>query len=234
MQSQAAAAPPAVLARGLGRRFGRLWALAHLDLEVAPGEVLLLAGANGSGKTTLLRLLAGLDRPTSGAVSVFGGDPRRDVGSRRRVTMVSHHGFLYDRLTALETLRFWSRAVGAAAGVAHLRELLAEVGLAAAAEQQVGGFSAGMRKRLTLLRTRIESPDLVLWDEPFSALDADGRRLLARWTGELVRRGASLLLATHDLDLGADLCPRALVLDHGQLRWRGPSGEVAAALEAVR
>ena len=93
--------------RGLGRRFGRLWAVAHLDLEVCAGEILMLAGANGSGKTTLLRLLAGLDRPTSGSLEVLGVDPGRDsVTCRRGLTMVSHHGFFYERLTAIEMLRF--------------------------------------------------------------------------------------------------------------------------------
>lgn len=226
---------PVICARGLGRRFGRLWALAHFDLEMGPGEVLMLAGANGSGKTTLLRLLAGLDRPTTGSLSVFGEDPRRNaVGCRRRLTMVSHHGFLYDRLTARETLRFWARGAGAPCAARDLDELLGEVGLQRFADQQVGGFSAGMRKRLTLLRTRLESPGIVLWDEPFSALDAAGRRLLAAWVDDFRRRGVSMLLATHDIEIGADLCPRSLLLHCGQLRWAGPSRDVAVAMEGLR
>jgi heme ABC exporter ATP-binding subunit CcmA len=225
----------AVRTSGLGRRFGRLWALSHVELEVGAGETLMVAGANGSGKTTLLRLLAGLERPSAGSVAILGVDPRREtLTCRRSVTMVSHHGFLYERLTALEMLRFWCAQAGSEAGRETALALLAEVGLAAAADQQVGGFSAGMRKRLTLLRTRVESPRVILWDEPFSALDPAGRELMADWVRGFGERGATTLLATHDIELGAQICRRAAVLAAGQLRWIGPSAEVPGALEALR
>ena len=100
----------AIEAQGLGRRFGRYWALAHVELAVPQGEALLLAGPNGSGKTTLLRLIAGLYRPTRGGLRVFGLDPCKDRPScRRQLSMVSHDSYLYPRLTALETLRIWAR-----------------------------------------------------------------------------------------------------------------------------
>ncbi len=221
----------AVRTAGLGRRFGRLWALAHLDLEVPAGETLMIAGANGSGKTTLLRLLAGLDRPSAGSVQVLGTDPRRDgVTCRRGLTMVSHHSFLYERLTAVETLRFWTAQLAVDSSRDGLMELLGEVGLEASADKQVGGFSAGMRKRLTLLRTRIESPRVILWDEPFSALDPAGRELMVGWVRDFGERGATTLLATHDIELGAQICRRGALLSAGQLRWLGPSDGVAEAM----
>ena len=195
----------------------------------------MLAGANGSGKTTLLRLVAGLERPSAGSVAVFGVDPRKEtVDCRRGLTMVSHHAFLYERMTALETLRFWSLQAGAEAGLENLMGLLEEVQLTRFADQEVGGFSAGMRKRLTLLRTRVEAPQLVLWDEPFSALDPAGRRLLSRWVQGFREQGVTMLLATHDIEIGAELCPRALVLDRGQLRWAGPSKDAPAAMESLQ
>ena len=222
-------------AEGLGRRFGRHWALAHLDLEVAAGEALLLAGPNGAGKTTFLRLAAGLYRPSAGSISILGSDPRTErLSCRKRVTLVSHHAFLYDRMTAREILEFWvARAVSGPARQ-DLDALLAEVGLEDFAGQQVGGFSAGMRKRLTLLRTRIERPRLVLWDEPFSSLDAAGRRLLAVWAKEFKRQGVTLVLATHALEVGVDLCERGVVLEAGQMRWRGPASGVVTRMGAER
>ena len=107
------AAEPALRARGLGRRFGRDWALAHVDLEVLPGETMVLAGSNGSGKTTLLRLAAGLYRPSRGEIRIYGMDPQKDrIECRRALSMISHQAYLYDRLTALETLRIWARLLG--------------------------------------------------------------------------------------------------------------------------
>ena len=137
-------------------------------------------------------------------------------------------------LRAFGTLCFWSRLIGARCDRDSLMSWLAEVELARFADQQVGGFSAGMRKRLTLLRTRIESPQLVLWDEPFAALDSAGRRMLAGWARDFRRGGGTMILATHDIELGAELCPRALVLEEGQLRWTGPSSGAQSAMEALR
>lgn len=233
--SRLAQSSPLVSARSLGRRFGRQWALAHVDLEVAAGEVVLLAGPNGSGKTTFLRLVAGLYRPTTGTIRIGGEDPRRDaISCRERLAMVSHHAFLYERLTALETVRLWARLSDREMSDASLTELLGEVGLAAARHQLVGGFSAGMRKRLTLLRTRLERPELVLWDEPFSSLDTAGRELLKSWMADFRQSGVTMLLATHDLDVAADLCDRAVVLRSGQKVWSGPPREAGRQVEAMR
>jgi heme exporter protein A len=223
----------AIRARGLGRRFGRGWALAHCDLEVAAGSTLLVAGANGSGKTTLLRLLAGLLRPTAGEIAIFGLDPRaRRLASRRRLSLVSHQSFLYERLTALESLRLWARIVGRARGDAALLALLEEVGLGDRATSQVHTFSAGMRKRLTLARARLEAPDLLLLDEPFAALDVPGQRLVERWIRDSAARGAAVVLASHQLEQAALLCSRAVVLERGQIEWEGDAAEASARFEA--
>lgn len=228
---QATETTAVVRTEGLGRRFGRHWALAHVDLEVRSGEAVLLAGHNGSGKTTLLRCVSGLYRPSAGSIEVLGHDPRKEVLTcRRQMTLVSHHAFLYDRMTALEILRFWADQAGSDLSPSELTDLMSEVQLDGFAHQQVGGFSAGMRKRLTLLRTRLENPKLVLWDEPFSSLDAAGRRLLAEWVVEFRQRGITLMLATHALDVGVELCTRAVVLSAGQVSWKGPTSGVIEQL----
>jgi len=226
--------PLTLRATGLGRRYGRHWALARVDLEVAAGEVVLLAGANGSGKTTLLRLVAGLIRPTKGSVSICGLDPQRQpLRCRRMLSMISHQAYLYPRLSALQTARIWSQLLGLQTTDATLIPLLEEVGLGGRQNEWVAGFSAGMKKRLAFVRTRLEKPRLVLLDEPFSALDAAGRKMVESWIDAFRQAGTSVLLASHTLARAARLADRGVLLEHGQVAWRGPAEAVAARLEAA-
>lgn len=227
------ASTAAVEARGLGKHFGRRWALAHLDVRVRAGDVFLLAGSNGSGKTTLLRLIAGLYKPNRGDLEVFGLRPTKErLENRRNLTLVTHHGYLYDRLTALEILRIWSRLHGRRRSDAELVELLDTVGLEDRRDHVIGGFSAGMRKRLTLLRARIEEPRLVLLDEPFAALDPEGQDLVTAWIREFQAEGKTVIMASHNLPRASRVCDRALVLTEGQVSWRGAGSDLASESEA--
>ncbi len=220
--SAADSTTPAIQTAGLGKRFGRQWALAHCDLQVRTGEVVLLAGANGSGKTTLLRLIAGLDKPTLGSMTIYGMDPAQEkLACRRTLTLVGHDNYLYSQLTALEMIQVWTRLRGAELAEAEAIELLREVGLDKRRDTPVGGFSAGMRKRLTLLRTRLEEPKLVLLDEPFSALDASGQRLIEEWIEGYRSAGKTVVLASHNLPRSSRLCDRAILLHQGQMIWQG-------------
>lgn len=220
--SQERATAAAVRASGLGRRFGAHWALAHVDLAIEPGEVVLLAGPNGSGKTTLLRLIAGLYKPTRGELRVFGLEPQRQrLSCRRLLSLVSHESYLYDRLTAVETLRIWARLLGRDITEEELLELLAEVDLAGRRDLPVGGFSAGMKKRLTLVRSRLERPRMMLLDEPFSALDAAGRKLVESWFERWRSDGVTVVMASHTLVRACRLCDRAVLLERGQIAWTG-------------
>lgn len=227
MPSEAGQAP-AIEARKLGRRFSSHWALAHIDLDVAAGQIVLLAGANGSGKTTLLRLLAGLTRPTRGDLWVHGMVPyRQRHACRLAVSLVSHQSYLYPQLTARETVQLWSQLLGRSASDDDARALLSEVALEDRMNDVVRGFSAGMRKRLTLLRTRIEEPRVVLLDEPFAALDPSGQQLIESWIGEYRARGLTVIMASHSLSLAAPLSDRAVVLRRGQIAWAGPPDQAA-------
>jgi heme ABC exporter ATP-binding subunit CcmA len=221
----------AVRTSGLGKRFGRQWALAHCDLEVAPGEAVLLAGANGSGKTTLLRLIAGLYKPTQGELSIFGHSPRHErLTCRRQLTLIGHDHYLYSQLTALETLQVWARLSGHSGSSEPLLGLLEEVELEQHRDQRVGGFSAGMKKRLTLLRTRLENPRLILLDEPFSALDTAGQKLVETWVQGFIAEGKTVVVASHNLPRAARLCPRAIYLRHGQMIWQGEAATMVRQL----
>ncbi len=218
-------------ARDLSRRYGRRWALAHLDLSVRRGEVLLVAGPNGSGKTTLLRLLAGLLRPTFGELELFGRTLASDpFGWRRNVSLLAHASYLYEPLTALETVRLWARLLGRSTAERDLRTRLAEVGLEDEGETLVSGFSAGMQKRLTFARVRLEESQLVLLDEPFAALDTAGQQLVSDWIASDRKAGRTVVIASHNLERAARIADRAVLLSRGQKVWQGAAGELATAL----
>lgn len=221
---------PSVRTSGLGKRFGHKWALAHVDLEVKAGEGLLVVGDNGSGKSTLLKLLAGLLLPTLGTVEILGASPQ-DPGSEARslLSLVGHQGNLYEALTPFETLEFWNRLDGGHKSVGDLEALLREAGLGKDRDTRVNGFSAGMRKRLSISRLHLENPKVVLLDEPFSALDETGRNWLLGTLARLRAAGATLIVASHDPQRAVPLCDRAIRMDEGQIIWQGTVGEMGLA-----
>ena len=226
--------PTAFRARDLSRRYGQKWALAHLDLDAPSGEVLLIAGPNGSGKTTFLRLLAGLLRPTVGELEVFGKSLASDpFGWRRNVSLLSHASYLYEPLTALETVRLWARLLGRPTSDAELRARLAEVGLESESDTVVAGFSAGMQKRLTFARVRLEDSALVLLDEPFAALDAAGQDLVADWIAADRKAGKTVVIASHNLERASRIADRAVLLARGQMTWQGAARDLPGVLSGI-
>ena len=219
---------PAVETDGLGRRYGRRWALVDLALRVPRGAVVMVAGRNGSGKSTLLRVLATAISPTRGAARVAGFDvaaDREDV--RRRTALLGHASYTYEALTALENLAIAARFLGREHGREPLRAALFEVGLAERGDDAVETFSAGMRKRLALARVWMQQAEVVLLDEPYGQLDPPGFRLVDRLLGRLREEGRTVVMATHLLERGADLCDTAVVLEGGRLAWTGPAGDLA-------
>ncbi len=208
---------------GLARRFGPRWVLAHVSFSVPPGGALLLLGPNGSGKTTLLRCLATALRPHEGHITFDGAnlwDERRTV--RRDIALLSHAARLYEDLSARQNLMAWARM---GSYNADLDALLERVGLAETGARAVRAFSAGMRRRLALARALLKRPRLVLFDEPFSALDPQGRALVGEVLNELREAGATLLLSTHHAHIGARYTDSAVRLDGGQIVWRGPASD---------
>jgi ABC-type multidrug transport system ATPase subunit len=175
--------------RGLERRFGTKRVLRGLDLDVERGGFVLVTGANGSGKTTLLRIVAGLTAPTGGTISVDA--------ERSQLGFLAHEPLVYRELTALENLRLYARLYRVPEGAERVGMLLERFGLWEARNDRAGTYSRGMLQRLALCRTLLHEPSLLLLDEPFSGLDADGVELLERELAER-RERATCLVATHD------------------------------------
>jgi heme exporter protein A len=185
----------------------------------------MLTGANGSGKSTLLRVLATALRPDRGVVRVLGHDVAGDpTDIRRRSALLAHHTFLYEALSALENLRIVARFLGR--DEQTLGDRLAEVGLADRADDAVTTFSAGMRRRLALARCLLQEPELALLDEPYAQLDPAGFRLMDTVLARLRARGATVIMATHMLEHGAERADVAVALRAGRVEYCGPAADL--------
>jgi ABC-type multidrug transport system ATPase subunit len=178
-----------IRARELEKRYGRKRVLAGIDLAVPRGGFALVTGANGSGKTTLLRLLAGLARPTRGELDV-------DV-DRSRLGYLAHEPLVYRELTAVENLDLFARLYRVPERRERIGMVLERFSLWDARHDRVSTYSRGMTQRLGLCRTLLHDPDLVVLDEPYSALDEAGAALLDRELAGLAGQ-RTLVVSTHD------------------------------------
>ena len=218
-------------ARGVRKRFGRTWGLRGIDLTVEPGEIVGLLGPNGSGKSTLLRLLATAARPSAGELRLFGLLPEREAAAiRQRIGVLAHASGLYGELTARENLRFAALMYGLPTDRSTFDAHLAQAGLAHAADARVRTYSQGMLQRLALIRATLHDPDLVLLDEPYTALDANGLILVDRALADLRSAGKTAVVATHLVERSLRHCDRALVLAAGRVVYDGPSSDVPASV----
>ena len=198
----------AIDAAHLARRYGRRWALADVSFQLQRGQVMMVAGRNGSGKTTLMRILSTAIRADAGRATVGGFDLTQREEIRRQSALLTHYSFLYESLSASENLSLISRDTDAA---------LARVGLASRADDAVSTFSAGMRKRLSFARVLLQKPSIVFLDEPFGQLDPEGFALVEEVVGELKASGATVLIATHQVDRVARFADVKLKLENGRV-----------------
>ncbi len=206
---------PVVHLRAAVSLLGRFPALAGVDLDVAAGEIVLLRGPNGAGKTTLLRVCAGLVPVVQGEARVLGHDLRVDRRAvRRRVGLLGHATGLYDELTVHDNIRFWARAAGADG--ADIAAALALLGLdGRLRDVTVAKLSAGQRRRTSLAVLLARRPELWLLDEPHAGLDQAGRDLVDDLVRQAAGSGATVVLASHELDRAAPLATRTVTIAGG-------------------
>jgi heme ABC exporter ATP-binding subunit CcmA len=207
-----------IVAGALRKRYGPAVVLDDISLEVGAGQCLALLGPNGAGKTTLLRILATLLRPTAGTLTVAGVDALRDPErARAAIGMVGHRTFVYEDLTALENLRFWTVMGNGDASRPRLIKALTQVELEAMAEERVRTFSAGMKRRLGLARVLLVQAPVLLLDEPFTELDQRGRKWLSEFLLAFKERGGSVVVATHSFGSGLTVADRIAIVHGGRL-----------------
>jgi heme ABC exporter ATP-binding subunit CcmA len=208
--------PPAVATTDLARLFAGSPALAGVSLRIRAGGCTALLGPNGAGKTTLLRLLSTAIRPSYGSAAVDGLDVGRDADLvRERVAYLAHASALYDDLTARENLEFAATLLGTPDAKARVARALTDVDLASRADDRVGTFSAGLRRRLALGRVLLGRASLVLLDEPTAALDAEGIELIERLLEAWRDAGVTVVAASHSVDRLERQVDARVVLDRG-------------------
>jgi heme exporter protein A len=218
---------PVVETHALAKTYRLAPVLREVNIRLMAGRGAFIIGGNGAGKSTLLRILAGLEAPSDGRAIVFGNDTRK-LGPRyrRRIGMMAHQSFLYPNLTARENLEFYAELYSIADPVAAASLWLERVGLAGSADARVRDLSRGMEQRLSAARAMLADPTLLLLDEPFAALDAEGVFLVAALIHSAIERGASILATAHSVPELDGLEFEVFELSHGRLMPYAPKEEV--------
>ena len=214
--------------RELSKRYGATVALAGVDLEVQPGELVGLLGPNGAGKSTLVKIACGLVRSSAGDARV-AGEPAGSAAARATIGYLAELFRFPEWLRADELLTLHQRLAGSAGGPAERSELLELVGLADAAAAKVGAMSKGMQQRLGIAQALVGAPRLLMLDEPTSALDPVGRRIVRDLLLELKSRDVAVLLNSHLLSEIERVCDRVAILVGGRIVARGSPAELAQA-----
>lgn len=225
--------PTGLRFENIDKRYGGLFALRRVNLEIAPGECVVLAGRNGSGKTTLLRIAARIVRPTAGKLSfpqvaqASGGEPTPDAKPGTGATAdaetdgrpgyVAHTTMVYDELSAEENLVLFAKLQGVPDATKRAEELLSEVGLYERRSSLVRTFSRGMRQRIAIARALVHRPSVLLFDEPATGLDPLGIAWLAKTLGQVNRAGCTVVMSLHGESEISALATRAVQLDAGSV-----------------
>jgi len=218
---------PAILVRKVTKAFGQQVALRGVDLSVAEGDFLALFGPNGAGKTTLMRVISSLARPTGGSVEIRGEPLEKAATSlRHHLGLISHNPLLYGDLTPEENLRFFARMYDLPDADRRIGALLEQVGLGNRRRDAVRTFSRGMVQRLAIARAILHDPAIMLLDEPYTGLDLQAAEMLGCFLRELATSGRTVVLTTHNLEQGLEMCSRAAILDRGRITWLGERCDV--------
>lgn len=221
---------PIIKAEGLKKRYGNSFAVRGVDLAIKEGEVFGLLGPNGSGKTTTILMLLGLTEPTEGRVMVAGCDPLRDpLEVKRRAGYLPDTVGFYEIMTARENLAYSARLMGIARPDAETRitAALDRVGLAAAANRKINGFSHGMRQRLGIAELLVKQAKVLILDEPTNGLDPQATQDLLKLIGELRRDGLTVVVSSHMLGLVQSICDRVALFSNGRVALAGKVDELA-------
>jgi len=212
----------AIETQALAKSFGNRRALGGIDLKVRHEECVVIFGPNGAGKTTLIKVLATIMNPSSGRVLIDGLDSKDKAEEiRSRIGVVTHQTFLYSSLTAYENLEFYSRMYDVPRRKERIREVVAQMGMTSRLYDRMGTLSRGMQQRLSIARSLLHKPAVMLLDEPEMGLDQQTVSML--WEGVQGGEKRTVILTTHNLERGLELSDRLVILDRGKIVYEGLS-----------
>ncbi len=225
---------PVIEVEGLVKNYEERVAVAGIDFTVSPGEIFGVLGPNGAGKTTTILMLLGLTEPSEGTVRVCGLDPAYDaIGVKRRVGYLPDAVGFYENLTGRQNMRYTARLneLDPDEVEDRISELLEEVGLTEAADYLVGTYSRGMRQRLGVADILVKDPDVVILDEPTTAIDPEGVVEILSLISRLAHRdGRAVLISSHLLNQVQQVCDRVGIFVDGEIVAQGTPEELAASL----
>ena len=223
---------PVIVANQLSKRFGDFTAVDRVDFRVAPGEAFGFLGPNGAGKSSTMRMIGCVSPPSSGELRIFGLDPANDGPQiRSRLGVVPQQDALDEELTVFENLVIYGRYFDLPRAQCRKRatELLEFVQLSDRASSRVEPLSGGMKRRLTIARALMSTPQLLLLDEPTTGLDPQARHVLWDRLYRLKQEGVTLVLTTHYMDEAEQLCDRLVIMDRGHIVAEGSPRELIEA-----
>jgi ABC-2 type transport system ATP-binding protein len=219
----------------LTKRYGGFTAVGGIDLQVPRGELFGFLGPNGAGKTTTLRMIAGILRPTSGTVEIGGVDiVAEPMKAKSRLGFVPDRPFIYEKLTGSEFLRFVAGLYGQEGPrIEHrARELLALFDLEEWRDELVESYSHGMRQKLIISSAFVHRPEVIVVDEPMVGLDPKAARILKDLFREYTRRGHTIMMSTHTLEVAEAMCDRIGIIQGGKIRACGTMEDLRASAES--
>ena len=221
--------------RSLTKRYGSFTAVNAVDLDVPRGQLFGFLGPNGAGKTTTLRMIAGILRPSSGSVRIANIDLAADpVAAKQKLGFIPDRPFIYEKLTGVEFLRFVAGLYGQAGAEVERRgrELLALFDLEEWRDELVESYSHGMRQKLIISSAFVHKPEVIVVDEPMVGLDPKAARTLKDLFREYTRRGHTIMMSTHTLEVAQTLCDRIAIIQRGVIRACGTMDDLRESAES--
>ncbi|MBN1806185.1 MAG: heme ABC exporter ATP-binding protein CcmA [Sedimentisphaerales bacterium] len=216
-----------IIVKSVSKAFDTRRVLKDITINIDTAQAVLVCGINGAGKTTLLRIMAGLLQPDHGSVEICRYNIRKEPEkAKSKFGMISHKSMVYPDLTVLENLSFFANLYGVKDSDTHITNLLRDLGLSSYRYDKAGVLSRGLLQRLAIARAIIHRPAVLLADEPFTGLDDEACRHLINSLNEFKKNGGTIVMTTHDMDIGLQCCNRVVVLDNSNLIFDAENSDI--------